>query len=434
MVLHSGKIDINIKNLIEAKWFSTAMLLCCLGYALFKAAYREIGDVFQTILFIGTFFALYTERKKILRDKVFILLIIAIFIPILSWINALIKMPHLASETPKIGAMVNFYFFFFIAYWLKGSAMHCQWFLSAFVFGVFFTLLFHSPNFLQEISLGFKGHRIDFHYINANHGAALLGGVVLIGFVYSLDYYQKLKVERTGLKPFIASLSVFIFGSVLLVFTQSRQAWLAVFIAILLMCIVILLMKKTLSIKHLILFAFAVSIVTVVIIFQIPIVYQRLTSELFIIPSVLSGDIDYIPYSSMGTRLHFWYESIIWLQENPLFGLGDNARSLVISMSTRLPENIKVQFSHLHNGYLEVLVNYGILGLLNFILLFALLIKSTFSKATTAYITAFSVGFISYFLIINCFESFLSFKSGMYLFNCMAAAIYTFHLKRTLEN
>lgn len=434
MILSSEQINIKIKNVTEAKWFATIMLLCCLGYALFKAAYREIGDVFQTILFIGTLFALYAERNKIVQDRVFILLILSIFIPIFSWINALIHAPQLASETPKIGAIVNFYFFFFIAYWLKGSATHCKWFLSAFVFGVFLTLLFHSPNFLQEISLGLKGHRIDFHYINANHGAALLGGVVLIGFVYSLDYYQKLKVERTGLKPFIASLAIFIIGSVLLVFTQSRQAWFAVFIAILLICIVTLLMRKTLSIKHVTLFAFAVSIVTVVILFHIPIAYQRLTSELYIIPSVLSGDINNVPFSSMGIRLHLWYESIIWLQENPLFGIGDNARSLVISMSTRLPENIKAQFSHLHNGYLEVLVNYGILGLLNFFLLFSLLTKSTFTKSTTVYITAFSVGFISYFLIINCFESFLSFKSGMYVFNCMTAVIYTFHLKQTLEN
>lgn len=434
MILSSEQIDIKIKNLTEAKWFSTIMLLCCLGYALFKAAYREVGDIFQTILFIGTLFALYAERKKIIQDRVFILLILSIFIPIFSWINALIHAPQLASETPQIGAIVNFYFFFFIAYWLKGSSTYCKWFLTTFVFGVFLTLLFHSPDFLQEISLAFKGHRVDFHYINANHGAALLGGVVIIGFIYMVEYFQKLKAERKGVNPFIASLCVLISGSMLLVFTQSRQAWFAAFIAILLMSIVILLVRKTLSIKHVTLFAFAVSIVTVVMLFQIPIVYQRLTSELYIIPNVLSGDVDNIPYSSMGARLHFWYESIIWIKENPLFGLGDNARSFVISMSTRLPEYIRVQFSHLHNGYLEVLVNYGILGLLNFFLLFSLLIKSTFTKSTTVYITAFSVGFISYFLIINCFESFLSFKSGMYLFNCMTAVIYTFHLKRTLEN
>lgn len=124
MILSSEQIDIKIKNLTEAKWFSTIMLLCCLGYALFKAAYREVGDIFQTILFIGTLFALYAERKKIVQDRVFILLILSIFIPIFSWINALIHAPLLASETPKIGAIVNFYFFFFIAYWLKGSATH----------------------------------------------------------------------------------------------------------------------------------------------------------------------------------------------------------------------------------------------------------------------------------------------------------------------
>ena len=434
MILRSEKVDITIKSLTKATWFSTTMLLCCLGYALFKAAYREIGDIFQTILFIGTLFALYAERRKIIQNKVFILLIISVLIPILSWINALNHAPELASEAPQIGAMVNFYFFFFIAYWLKGSVADCKWFLSAFIFGVLLTLLFHSPNFFEEVMLGFQGQRIDFHYINANHGAALLGGVVIIGFIYAIEYFEKIRLDRKALKPFIASLFVLMFSSTLLIFTQSRQAWFAVFAAIFLMCIIILLIRTSLSFKHLAVFTFAFSIVSIFVLFQVPIVYERLTSELYIIPSVLSGEIDNIPNSSMGIRLHLWYESFSWLKEYPLLGLGDNARSLVISMSTRLPEYIRIHFSHLHNGYLEVLVNYGILGLLNFVFLFFLLIKSAFSKHAPRYLTAFSVGFITYFLIINCFESFLSFKSGMYLFSCMTAVIYTFHLQQTLEN
>ncbi|WP_408647270.1 O-antigen ligase family protein [Vibrio taketomensis] len=101
-------------------------------------------------------------------------------------------------------------------------------------------------------------------------------------------------------------------------------------------------------------------------IFQIDIVKERVETEWFIIPSILSGDITKIPYTSMGARFHFWYESIDWIKSHPIAGLGHEARSLVISTSERLPDYIKANFSHLHSGHIEMLVNYGILGYLNF--------------------------------------------------------------------
>ncbi|HIH0901152.1 TPA: O-antigen ligase family protein [Vibrio cholerae] len=423
-------IEKKIRETTEVKWFSSIMLICCMGYAVFKASYRELGDIFQTILFIGTLCALYVDRKNIIKDKIFVLLLISLTIPILSWINSLLYAQELATAKPKIAAIANFYFFFFIAYWLKGSIKHCHLFLISFIFGVLLTFIFHSPDFIYDLKSGLIENRIDFNYVNANHGAALLGCVILVAFFYIINIKSK-EIIKSKIS-IVMCILILIFAITLLVFTQSRQAWLATIMAISFMSIVKLKVDNNIKVKVVITSLFIVTLM-LAIISNIPIVSERLSAEHYIIPAILSWDINNVPYSSMGIRIHLWYESFSWIKNNPIFGLGGNTRAFVISTSSTLPDYIKVSFSHLHNGFLGILVNYGINGLLNFMLLFYFLIKSTISKKVPIYLSAYAIAFILYFCIINLFESFLLFKSGMYLFNCMSAVIYTFHLKQILE-
>ncbi|EOX1305334.1 glycosyltransferase family 25 protein [Vibrio cholerae] len=67
MILSSKNVDIKIKSLTNAKWFSTIMLLCCLSYTLFQAAYREVGEVFlhfETLALKYDFLKLAATKPK----------------------------------------------------------------------------------------------------------------------------------------------------------------------------------------------------------------------------------------------------------------------------------------------------------------------------------------------------------------------------------
>ncbi|HGF7514242.1 TPA: O-antigen ligase family protein [Vibrio cholerae] len=426
-------IESKIGRLVESKHYISLMLLCCMIFALTKLSYRYIADVFQTILFIGTLLALYIERNRIKEDKAFIIIILSLFIPILSWINSKLFIPEHSLSTPKISAFINFYFFFFIAFWLNGNKKHIYFFWASFVAGCILTTISHSENFLNDIILGLKGHRIDFSYINANHSAALFGMCTLLGLYYLPKIIKNNCSKYLHLEK-LFYLFVFLFCFFVTLATQSRQVWLALTTSIL---IIILLKSFSFKNKRMIIIYLTIGVLilltSLMSILNIPFVYDRVTQEFDFIPLFISGDINQIPFTSTGIRLHFWFESIAWIKQYPLFGIGQNGRELVIALSENLPKYIIHEFSHLHNGHIEVIVNYGILGYLSFIAMFYYIIKSSkYYKASNEFFIL-AMTFISYFFMINMFESFLSFKSGAYLFNCIAAGIYSFKLKEEIN-
>lgn len=428
------KFNSYLDRFVSNKRTAVIMLTCCFGYAVFKTADRVTADIFQTILFLGSLAAFWVNRKLIIKDRVFILLLITIIIPVLSWVNSKIYITENAESTPELGEITNFYFFIFIAYWLKGNVKLVYLFWASFIAGVLLTIFLYSQNITTELALGFEGHRIDFNYVNANHSAALFGAVILGSLFYTIKL-TPLRENRTisSWLKFFSSFFLAIVFITLLIFTQSRQVWLAIPTSIIAMIAsYITINRKSINWIYIIPI-FLLFIFISLALFQIPEINHRLTSELYIIPSILTGNIDNIPYSSMGIRLHLWFEGINQFLSHPLLGLGHNAKELVISLSNHLPQYIKNEFTHLHNGHLEVLTNYGLLGYSTFIALFYLLIKSGKHYKDGDNMTILSVGLITYFFIINMFESFLSFKSGLYLFNCIAAGIYTFQLHHDLN-
>lgn len=426
-------IETFLGKFINSKNTNIAMLTCCLLYASFKTAERSFADIFQTILFVVTLFAFWVNRKYLIKDKVFLLTLLTLTIPLLSWINSLIQIPKYSEEAPRIGDISNFYFFIFISYWLKGKVKLVYLFWIFCVFGVLLTIVIHSNDFILDIISGLSGSRVDFNYVNANHSAALFGAAILGLLFYIQNMTLKIKKNKTLIFLLIPCLSLVVMLSILLIFTQSRQVWVAIPISIFLMFIShITLKKEPVNYRNTIILSM-LFIAAIYSFSQIPEVKLRATSESYIVPSILTGDINKIPYSSIGVRVHLWNEGIEQFKENPILGLGHNAKELVITLSERLPAFVKSQFSHLHNGHLEILVNYGLLGYITFIMLFYLLIKSGKHYHESNEITIISVGLIGYFFIINFFESFFSFKSGLYIFNCISAGIYTFQLNHNLH-
>ncbi|EKO3652962.1 O-antigen ligase family protein [bacterium 19MO02SH05] len=426
-------IESKIGRLVKSKNYISLMLLCCMTFALTKLSYRYVSDIFQTILFIGTLLAFYIERHRVIKDKAFIIILASIFIPILSWINSKIFMPEHSLAIPKVSAIINFYFFFFIAFWLSGNKKYIYFFWASFVVGCILTTISHSENFLNDIILGLKGHRIDFAYINANHSAALFGMCTLLGVYYLPLIIKNNCRQYLHLEKFFY-LFILLFCFFITLVTQSRQVWLAISISIL---IIILLKSFSLTKKRITIIYLAIGslilLTSLISILNIPFVYNRVTQEFDVIPFFMSWDINQIPFTSMGIRLHFWFESIAWIKQYPLFGIGQNGRELVIALSENLPEYIINEFSHLHNGHIETIVNYGLLGYFSFITMFYYIIKSSNYYKESNEFLILSIVFISYFFIINMFESFLSFKSGAYLFNCIAAGVYSFKLKEEIN-
>ena len=421
-----------LKKLIANNHFQITMLFCLFGYVLFKESNRYIGDIFQSIAVIGSILAFWVNKEYFIRDKLFISLIISIFISIFSWVNSVYNEPSLAKNSPNIGVLANLFFFIMIAYWLKGKLGNIRVFLFLFLLGLLMTLFTHSTNITLDIYNGFNGERVDFNFINANHSAALAGCAILLISYYAIktiksDYNIKTKILCSLSYPLIVAPFVFI-----TIVTQARQVWLAIFLILIIYIGYEIIKSGSLKKNITIILIF---LVTISLISKIPVVEERIHTESAVFSAISKGNINTLPYTSIGTRLHFWSEAIPWLKKYPILGFGEDTRNLVIQESKNIPEHIKAIFSHLHNGHIEILVSYGLLGFSLLIFVCITLIKSSYKvrsldQGETYYLILI---FITYFIIINMFESFWLFKTGLYMFTVFCGATYSLYLTSSIK-
>ncbi|MEN8667925.1 MAG: O-antigen ligase family protein, partial [Ketobacter sp.] len=130
--------------------------------------------------------------------------------------------------------------------------------------------------------------------------------------------------------------------------------------------------------------------------------------------------------SNSGIRLHSWVEGLHWFKQSPWLGWGENGKLLAIKESKVLPDTIRSQFGHLHNSYLETLVNNGIIGFTLVLCLYGWLVATITSgcrKNGVADVSSFMLTAGTLWLVANIFESFMFYKTGVLLFGICSAAL-----------
>ncbi|MEZ8307946.1 O-antigen ligase family protein [Vibrio splendidus] len=432
-------IDSKLVSVIHSKKFSILMLTCLVGYVLLKNASRVSGDVFQTIFVIGTVFALYLERKHIFKDKMLICLFWTLILQILSWINATVQLPQLAQSAPNFGNLANLFFFIFIAYWLKGNIKFTYTLWFTMIIGFILSFYVHSPRFIQELIQGVNGERIYFGINNAQHPALWSGLAFLILSYFSIKSCYLSKIKKRGLYLFIAAiLSLINLFFIFVIFaTQTRQVFLGIIVACTLGPIsYILLQKHKPSLMLVSSCLLGMGLLTLATL-NVQGINNRVSLDENIFTSILSGDLNQIPYTSTGTRLHIWYEALDWITERPILGSDQDVRDDVIRLSERIPEKIKNEIVHLHNSFIEITLSYGLLGLLTIGFVFYWLLHSTLnisSKGEFNEIRLLSLIFLTYWFVVNNFESYLFSSTGLLVHNIMFGTLYTFYFTQQLEN
>src|SRR5690554_2376216 len=151
------------------------MVICILGFVLFKRLYRDMGDLFFFVAFLGTIVSIAYNIKKLRKDPVFIAFFLSLLIPTLSWLNSRFSIPDLALPTPSPFFFYSFFMFWFIAYWTRGNQNIIAAILTAYILSVIGIFVTDSNNFINEISSGMNGSRIDFNVVNAQHTSLFSG-------------------------------------------------------------------------------------------------------------------------------------------------------------------------------------------------------------------------------------------------------------------
>ncbi|MFV0573839.1 MAG: O-antigen ligase family protein [Vibrio sp.] len=412
------------------------VFIVVLAYTFTVIPFEDVSRVFRTLLAIASVFYFALEGKPLFKDPIFKFLLLALIIPALSWVNGRSIIPEFISSGPHLERLARIFIFILLAYWLKGKTSRIYWLWGCFILG--FTaacLLF--PDSIQQIIDGINGRRVNFGIKNAQF-TSMFAGLSLLGCLLSIPLALKTKV-KPSIKLFSCSVAFIfaVFSLLILVISQSRQAWLAFAVAIFVMPIVAAFLYKKIRIVF---FSYIVIGIIGFTISQARIFENRANQEHGTISAIMEGKT--IPMTSIGIRVNSWIAATDWIKAHPIIGSSSSAIPQVIQQSERFSPQLKQQFGHLHNFYMETLVAYGVVGISLIIGLYYWVLRSLFvyksqcedyNKQQLPIIIIGAFGLITYWTIINCFETFNSRSFGVFAQTIIFSSIYTFYLSYRLD-
>lgn len=406
-------------------------VISALVYTYSTIWYRGEFDNLPGNLMVLTFLiSAWQQRHHLKTDLMILFLLLSILLPLALFIaNASIDY-ELAYKYKSLNDFSKLFYFLPLAWWLGGSikAAYSMYLLA---FLGLLTAVLIDPQLVQTLNAVFEGQRVNFGIHNWQHDAMLFGLV----FLFSLTKLFTLNRDSTNIFKFTLLSFACLFAAFGLFATQTRAAYLG-----LLVCMMVFLLSSirnrisiTWSFKSTIK-TLAVTIVSIALISGVVTQLQkgRFVRENVDIQHLFEGKTDRLKMNSIGIRIHSWLESLDWIAERPVIGWGRTARIDVIKSSDRFPDHIKDRIGHLHNGYLELLLGYGIIG---FVFLFSLLylLLMRIKSSSNGQLLAFTYFATIYFLVLNMFESFFFYWSGIFAFSIIMAGGYSQYLSVQLS-
>ncbi|WP_445356554.1 O-antigen ligase family protein [Microbulbifer sp. ANSA002] len=390
----------------------------------------DFADTAKTLFIILTFWVLFTRGRNWLNSPVGWFFAAALLVQMLSWTGMLMAYPEWAESSPKFHRLGQWFVFAAIACWLGGSTRNTLILWLTALLALLLAPWVAGGGFAEWLD-GARGQRVEFGFHNAQH-TAILFGVALLG----LAVFSRRLFRYSGLLS-ISSLAWAVavgICALAVLYSQTRAIWFALAVSLftlLIVCVVIVLRKQGKGVwLRLIAWGTVIGVVMIALWVKVgDVVSKRLGLERNTIDALLSGNLESIPYSSIGVRIHSWHSAMNWIAERPLLGWGGKGRRLVIQNLQGMPSEFKNTIGHLHNSYLDLLVNYGVLGALVWGVLncwvFILAYKSWRRGVLPGDFFLFYIGFMILWLIANCFESYLFYSSGHFIFGIVVAGIAT---------
>ncbi|REG79516.1 O-antigen ligase family protein [Marinomonas pollencensis] len=371
-------------------------------------------------------YSIYRYGKGLSVKIPMLLLLVSIIIPLISWYFAHDSYPELTDDSPRLGKMARIFLFIPLAWWLKDSPKKVFIFLGLASLPILFSPWISGGSW-QEIAIGWSGSkRIDFGLRNHPEHASLFFGFVLVGLVCFAP-----RIFRYSKYLFALLVPAIMFCAFTIIATQTRASWVALIGAIsicLLYFICTGLKKEYLQPRYLLVFTL-VLLTSCLVVFKSMghIVEKRSGAESGVIEHILSGDIENVPYTSIGIRIHMWRASFAKIEERPLTGWGNNGQSIAIDQTAWMPDHIKHDFGHIHNIYIALLTNYGLFGLIFYLVwvgwLLTKVLKAVSKNLLNRDIGYFSIATISFWSVTSIFESYLFFWTGVLCLQITFAAI-----------
>ncbi len=255
---------------------------------------------------------------------------------------------------------IRFGWILILAWWIGGREAYLRRILAAGFFG--YLMLLATGFEASHIKAILDGRRLWFADLHPIH-LSLYSATVLTCLVFWAREFRGTKFRRLRTAGWVVSILVCL---QMVVSTQTRTVWLALMaMAVFTLAVLFFANRRTgekvFPVKTAA--VLAVLVLLPILYFQKDTVVQKFRQETKTIANLAEMNIKDIPNSSLGMRIHAWTWALDMIAERPVFGwkVVDTTRDL-IGEKGEVNSVVRKGFSHIHNSYLEILLNVGLAG------------------------------------------------------------------------
>jgi len=259
--------------------------------------------------------------------------------------------------------------------------------------------------------------------------------VSLIGLACALPwFYLRPRHRFVWIVGLLVLLTMTVFGSALLVLSISRAAWLVG--AALLPAVVIALLYVYRQKIHRPAMAGLCSALFLVALVTPPLgfyqaITQRWAQESETITHMVTGDWHEAELNSLGMRLYMYREGWQYWQEHPVLGWGPRSAPFLLSQVDE-PTVAKQGFKSFHNGYLTMMVEYGVVGLALLVIQFGGLlwvgVQGIKNQRTDERVGVFALGALATIILNGVSGGVFGGYRGPYLMALVGGLLYAWRL------
>lgn len=429
----------------KQKTLYTALGVSSLVFAFFWLPVPRLFDVACYLLILLFVPMTLAPSSRDLRQDPVILLGFSFFLfTIFSIIWHRLTLPDYFPATTSDRRFLRVLYFIAIAYAISRSHVLTAWRLLGAAFAgllLYLTVQFEPAEWIQ----GWHGVRIDFDIHNAQHTGIVFSTCALALSVFTARFYSWIKH-----KPRLAAaLGVALWASAWLfsvwgVFvSQTRAVWLGLCVTLVALPVVLGLAyllhgRPQFALRKLLLSCIAGVALLALLASSLNIpslVNERLESEKVTWESLRQAAAHKThDLSSIEVRVASWSAAIDWIMERPLMGWGGRGSRPLIRNSDLFSDAFKKQFNHLHNSYLQTLVEIGLIGSMFIVVLVALIghatIKAYQQHRMPLDVFLFAWMFFTFWLVVSLFESYIIYPSGTYLVAIVTGFFYSYCIQQ----
>lgn len=423
----------------QPKALSYVGLLLCLVFASSSLYLHNWDRLTEPLVILLGLWCLYRYGKDAPLKIPMLLLLVSILIPLLSWSLAYYAQPDWVPNTPQLEKMARLFAFIPLAWFLKDSPKRVFLFWS--VAAVMILLMpWLAGGGWSELQAGLEGKRIGqmWGVKNAQH-VSLFFGVVLIGLLVFAKRTVQLGILAAVFWSGALLLCIYVF-----VVSQTRAAWLSLLVTLIVLGAIAVyrLARNRVKISFKAVVAGAAVVLVLGLILKttvLPVVADRVSknSDNQVVLQILKGDFDSIPYNSWGIRAHTWRAGVNHIIERPLTGWGGKGQDIAIERTEWLPDWVQERFGHMHNIYIALLLQYGLIGFAFYWIWVGWMLKTVLranSRGDLARdVSDFCIAALVFWSVISIAESYLFFWTGVFyiqtIFAGLLALVWNIELK-----